>query len=1009
MKRLISLLVTIAMLAAMTISASAQLPSVKEYILDDASDVGHYVPSPIFNGFRSGTGLPGKEGGSVYQISNNASDMQLRFTPPAHTSYADGEKVHLSAEIMIPSGSFAAARQPYAAPGINLAVNTPDGAQGIAVKNGGHKDTKANTRNLILGFNTYSNRFILFGNSVYTDTKWEYDQWYRVDIVLVMGTSPKAAIYVDGDPLTINPDHKSGTPYHKDNYDATFDGYKTSSDYVEIGYRDGSLNYKEMTMTGVSYFYPLTASFGNGDVNTMFADNMFYKALSADEKPEIPEALSLAGINDGATLLYDDLKSLDVNLPLWIEEGTAKVTLSVDGEVFEDASAPYTFDIRGIDRGVKNITITAYDSSENVLKVANQTVTVAGNEKLTRVEETFDGAILEGDFYGLSTRKADCTASGGKIDITKEAITDSLGKDHGNSVKVLSKNQRVRYAWGPNQVGDWAQEWPAYTDGLVKVSYDMYLDNKNISELRFYHESDKGYQFAYWDSANQKFVTNNYWTGTTSSVYFDVDTKVWQKWDWTLDYDKGTVSLKIGDEIKLNKVAMSANAKNAGFSWWMFQFNSGSDEGNYIGIDNFKVEKENAISTIYADDFALEFSNAETYADATTKKAPIAYKTPVGTYKSNYGKTVIEYDYTLDNASHGAIRFKVHDVLFWQAPAGATTIKLDPWGSKTLSKGLATGVKQNHKIVIYPNPAAAYANVMFYIDGTLVYDGTCGYKYDIGNYAAPFVAWELTGAKDTADTTKFASNKLAVENISITYEPITPVIDSVTFADGLEKDGKVLASATGFTLNVSGMDINLADKVTVKELGTDVSLGTVSVSGNTVSVSDLALESGKTYVAEVASGVSYDLQGCTTKNNSTYVFEVVDEFEQAQIPDDGVEDDITVTDVRFTNSSDSIWTEPVHTYIGGNFEEGDVIRADITVNNNTMEKKTFRAIIATYYDNTLVDFSVGKDFVVNAGAKDTVITTGSVTVAQETNLKLKVMLVQDMDNMTPISVSYNFN
>ncbi|MBE7030547.1 MAG: hypothetical protein E7409_03855 [Ruminococcaceae bacterium] len=630
MKRLISLLVTLAMLAGMCVSVGAALPATTEYAPVESpgaelkTPFSHYVANAYENEFVPGKGLAGKEQDLVYKITTTKgrSDAQLRLTDAAlaaHTTYEDGEKVHMTTEIMIPSGT-----EFYylSSPAINVEVLTGEKggeltANGIGVKNKGAK-SRTTASNLISGhqkqlvvFNTTNKHFELFGRGVYTDTSWEYDQWYRFDIVLTMGSNPRASIYVDGEPMRINVDYGNGVGYHHNDSDATFDGSRTTSEDVKIGYYDSSWNYFDTGIWGVKGFCPVVTVMGPTqgaeDFNTIYADNVSYKVLAKGVEANIPEALGIAGYADGATVDPSLLNEVTVNPPSWSAHKVSKVTLSVDGATAqEDTEAPYTFDLSNLERGVRHITLTAYDSQDLIIKQRVQTMVVAGNEKRIYLDENFNefantNALLSGKFYGRSTRVENL--DGTTRNITLESVTDSTDVTHEKAVKIFSNGADVDFKWGANpNSADSVAGWPSMkqgSTGLMKVEYDVYLsDMTNVSKL-YVSLNNNGANYVIWDAATQKFTTFDQggWAGINTSASFDPVVGKWHKWQWEIDHFKGKASLWVDGQLVLDRGNIHSATAGLGDGVG-FTFNVAEGTGAFMAVDNMKVSSETAPATI---------------------------------------------------------------------------------------------------------------------------------------------------------------------------------------------------------------------------------------------------------------------------------------------------------------------------------------------------------------------------------------------------------------------------
>lgn len=603
LKKCISLAIVCIMLAGFFVPAYADSTvSYTQYVTDfENKSLGgfeQYFPGAYINGYIDGSNLPGKTDDTVYGVTTIGKEKNfvLRLTDLT-TRYSLGEKLHFSTEFFVPETNVYYDKNTALA--LSATFFTSSDASdttvcSLGVKNDGNKDTRKDDRNRIIRFNPQTSRIELFGNSVYTNTKWEAGKWNKIDVVVVTGALPQAAIYVNGQPVFINVDFGNGVTYHKDNKDATFDGIKTSTEYVKVGYRDDDLKYFD---TGIYGIQKLSLSMLGGktdtDKNSIYYDNTFLKVLSATEQPEIDTALSFRGVGDGASLKMSELSALEVSVPAWFADATTKVAVYVDGaQPVYDESAPFAFDLSALSAGLHNIEISAFDAKDNLLgKVSRQLSVVPDEDVKTVFSENFDsGDIVDTPNSFLKQGSSPNNGGTAKRKISFEDVTDSDGTKKRAALLYACGNQTaVKLSFLPltNGTGDATK---VIKTGIVKVTYDMCLKDDKFSQLSFFRRD--GYNLVNWDSGQKKFVTNNDWTGVKGDYSFEAEIDKWQQWEWTFDFESDyTVTLKIDGATVLDKVPLQTFKETSADKHLFYNFGISfkSTDASSVAVDNFNV------------------------------------------------------------------------------------------------------------------------------------------------------------------------------------------------------------------------------------------------------------------------------------------------------------------------------------------------------------------------------------------------------------------------------------
>lgn len=1078
LKRLLSLAMVCAMLAGLYVPVSAA-DAYALYAMDgdtrSLGGFGHYVAGAVYNGFREGDALPGKTGETVYEVTTKGArrDALIRLQNMTDR-YTAGEKLHFSTEFMIPEGNtyYSNSGPTFNASFFTKADSADTTTTGLGVKNDGNRETKATDRRNVISFNPSTKKIQVFGKSVYTDVKWEENNWYKVDVVVETGAKPKAAIYVDGQPLIVNADYGNGVTFHKNDADATFDGIKTATDYVNVGGRDDSLNYFDTGIYGISGMsFGIVGGSSDDSITTMYMDNMSYKVLPANENPVIDSALKFKGLSDGATVDRNALKAVSVTLPEWIRGAVAKVSVSADGnDAAESTAAPFTFDLSAINRGLHNFTISAYDANGNLLKSATRSLVVAGAEEQTMYYMDFNAS----PFYHSSELYQGSTPHynnmGDNTDVRKttfEDVTDANGVTK-RAAKLYSVNNtsELRLGYVP-------ADGKVLKTGIVKVNYDMYIDNDNITSLQLCRK--KSYPFALWDAEAKKFKTYNFWTGLKEEIYFDAAIGRWQNWEWTLDFEKGGMaSLKIDGKTAFENVAIQSWSNDShGYLGFVFAFLNSAEAENFIAVDDLKVTRYTGIepvsydmydinvgkayseytwaqihtelggskkaavpsdavnSKIYggvvADELGIalnedfgesviaEFSADDAYTADGTHKFAIPISMKQGIVQIEEGRTTVEYDFYLDNLNHNGMNIYLNYTSVAGIAAGTSKLKFSPFANQPATADIKVGQWQKHKMVMeYNDGDKVY--VQYFVDGESIYYGYINYLYTNNTGTPTWFYWQIAGADNNGF---YAANKMAIDNVKYTYEPIIPYINSVDFGEGNEKGGLVKAGATSANLALVGNAItadSVAGLVSVAEKGAETALEGITVTAaasasakdvTNINISGLALEAGKTYTITIAPGIGFDSTALITHEPIEYTFTAVENFEEAITPDDGVAGNITVADVRFTVGSAPVYRNNVVKPYTGTLAEGQELRADVMVNNASDSAETFRVIIATYSGNKLVGVSVGEECTVSAKATNRVVTSGNITIGTEENLTAKVMIVDETNKVAPLSRAFD--
>ena len=208
LKKCISLAIVCTMLAGLFVPSYAadSAKTYAEYVMTDnvALDQSGFTATGCeYSNFRSGNTIPAKTGDTVYEISAGSNgNFKVGKTGITNT-YTDGEKVHISTELMVASDSSFRYDQ-TGGPGLFVSVLTDhdDASSKGNVGVSGVVDAPEYGVGKIITFDN-NGRITLFGGTIYTNMNWSFDRWYKLDVVLVMGAKPKVAIYVVNAPASI--------------------------------------------------------------------------------------------------------------------------------------------------------------------------------------------------------------------------------------------------------------------------------------------------------------------------------------------------------------------------------------------------------------------------------------------------------------------------------------------------------------------------------------------------------------------------------------------------------------------------------------------------------------------------------------------------------------------------------------------------------------------------------------------------------------------------------------
>lgn len=601
MKRLICLTIVITMLVGLCITTrvSASVPTYTTYKLNSSEFITGWSPTGTYysaDGFSSYFGWKnaaesgavqdlasnpnGRYGKEVYKVTNNNNDIIVAIQQEniKDVRFNEGDIVHLTSEMMIPKDQMTLGE--YSDYKIGIALSplfgtktgdeynvstsfTGSNDNGIRVENRGKKNSKIYAYNMIAGMDMETQRFTLFGN-VNTQESWEYDKWYRFDVALTMGANPTVSIYVNGNPLTVEPEKVPKEPTEEDpldyvannfdNTDATFDGIHTASENVSVGtwLNDGSGAEVEFKKYGLYGFdgVALVRAVCTAK-STVYIGDLIYRAMEAGSDVELPEALSLVGVKDGGFFDPADLTAVEVQVPEFIKHKTASVELWVDGDVVPEASAG-VYDLSNIGGGDKAITLTAKNAQGNTLRTSSMTITLPG-ESVSPVENdihgkgavTFgnaDNAALaetyfqgfwnsffvnqgEGFYWNSSPRNYGghtagyriITASGGP-----EGADDYYAKlERDDSVSGKNKTNILSLAYRYNSArwGSAAGEPKVWNDGIVHLSYDLLmpaLDDANANWAPT--NADGALSTDNWESSFYMHIGNSYGTKAVNMI-----------------------------------------------------------------------------------------------------------------------------------------------------------------------------------------------------------------------------------------------------------------------------------------------------------------------------------------------------------------------------------------------------------------------------------------------------------------------------------------------------------
>lgn len=1039
MKRLISLLVALAMLTGMCITAGAQLPGTTSYF-EDFEDGALSAPFSTVNGYGvayfgvlEGVGdETEKYGDKVYKMSQAAewtakySGLELGVKMEnTHNTYADGEKVHMTSQIMIPAGT-KFYRDPAGSPSVmaNVFVDESGAAYELGVQNAG--DATYNDGRQVNSVVTFSDnkKIMLFGSQIHTTTTWAYDTWYTVDVVLVMGSKPQAAIYVNGEPLRIDP---------KFNDDLTFDGVNTSTDYISVGYRvtdtaNNTSAFTEAPIKGVGNYYPVRAAALHEapEDTAVYVDNIGYKALAANQEADIYTPFALAGIKDGDVVDRADLATATVTIPKWDAADIAKVSITVDGAetaLAEDAEAPYVFDLSKLERGIRTLTLNGYNANDELVKTRDYSISVAGNETHVRTDCDFEGT--KATIYGTELFQE-------RNGIECVEVADSDGVSYGRSLQISASANSPFGQAIPLYYRNKTLE--GYDSGMAYMEYDMYIANDAVTNWQV--SSNTTYIIGY-NSDTKKFVGTNY--GYLRSAYdysFPATFGKWQRWVWLFDYTTSKITLWIDGTPVINNATMENPTQNL-VREFEFVFNNASETENFVALDNFKVWRKNALP-VKANDMSGDISSitgsGRTFVNTGELKTGVVYaedgETPlnpdfgnsllmeidavdaagsgkyiqVGSLFDTLGKrltaangiTTIEYDIYLQNSDYTALNFEVNNEYLWQSKnmgvCAAEAPKID----------LTPGAWHHHKFVLTP-PATAGGkpSIAVYVDGKHVRTTPANTNFA---YDTPFLAFALTPAASAEDANLAKPILVALDNLSQSYEPIVPYMKGVAF-DAASAYGEVVSSATTATITMGGVPVLAADKVSVVNAdGTALEGASASVSGNTITVSGLALTAGNTYRIEIAKGLGFDNNSMmATTEKMSYAFKAVEALPVAAAATDGVQ---SIKFFRHNSAGDNAYAP------GDEFVAWDRICAEARVNNLSNEAKSFNLVLATYdASGRLQKVSVG-DCSVLANSVGRTVSSGYIvleganeeagTPGDDLDITMKAFVLDSMGNLAPL-------
>ncbi len=677
MKRLLSLVVIITMLAGMfiTTSVSAATPTYNTYNLktskgspasDLASNPNGRYGDPVYTATQSGD--------FAIDVDQN-SIKDVRFS--------EGDKVHITTEMMLPSGKTNIGIWTDNKVGIRLlplfgsdAANAAVIADGIRTANRGKKDYSYGN-DIIVGMDVENNRFSLFGN-VNTKETWEYDKWYRFDVVLTMGANPTASIYVNGNPLTVEPPIGERTPTeddpsttggrHFDNTVATFDDVHTISENVSIGYYvgdGGSSTNPEFVSDGLWGLDTawLIRTFFSSE-STLYWGDVIYRELPAGTQPELPEALTLLGVKDGGSFSPADLTAVEVQVPEFIKHKTASVELAVDGTAFSGNEGVYN--LSNIGGGNKSITLTAKDASGNALRTSSMRINLPGGNDVHGLPTvTFGGAdeaaagwwgyfadLGEGFYWGSYPNNGGSEGLRAYIAPNgKDGADDYYAKLEKDDSKGHADKSVMQLGYRFNQ--DTNNLW---NDGIVYVEYDLFLPA--------YDQSEWGTGWDIRFSMNMGGISSNalamYGDDTYSSqfsfesacqnVAFGHPIKVgqWTHHKWVLDYTNHTMQLWQDGVAELNNAGSSVldmtpgHGIYDGFAGLTFKW---AGQKGDVGIDNLKVTYELAVPYIKSVDFGTgNEQGGKVLTTANTSSVEIP-----GMVYSTDGKTMADYVSLVDS------------------------------------------------------------------------------------------------------------------------------------------------------------------------------------------------------------------------------------------------------------------------------------------------------------------------------------------------------------------------
>ena len=474
-----------------------------------------------------------------------------------------------------------------------------------------------------------------------------------------MGSNPTASIYVNGNPLTVEPvkvpkeateeDTLTHDARHFDNIDATFDGIHTTSENVSIGYYvgDGGASsnpefHKDGLWGGFSDVRMLRAQADAS--STFYWGDMIYRALPAGSAVELPEPLTLAGVKDGGSFDPADLTKVKVQVPEFIKHKITSVELTVDGNVIPGNDGIY--DLSNIGGGSKLITLTAKDAMGKALHTSSLTINLPGESDIHGLDAiTFGGAddasrgnfwfagLGEGFYWNSYPRNAPehkdgyrmITAPGGP-----DGTDDYYAKiERDDSVAGTSTADSLRLAYRYNTAlqGSPAGEPKVWKDGIVHVSYDLLLPVHGVDGTDWLPTGG-----AYGNDWDTTFIMSIGTVGITTKTFlnpavgngFTFEGRIlgrsatvpltvgsWGHLDWKLDYINRTIELTVDGNPILNDKAdspylgtatleMSDAFANAGFEGVSFDWYG---KKGSVGIDNLEVKYELAKPYVKSVDF----------------------------------------------------------------------------------------------------------------------------------------------------------------------------------------------------------------------------------------------------------------------------------------------------------------------------------------------------------------------------------------------------------------------